>query len=73
MFAPKTSRSFMSGKTPMTSSDFQKNDRFESISVACDNFLSVRCVPKAEAHVAFFSVSFGENRRQKKIYLRAAG
>jgi hypothetical protein len=28
--------------------------------------LSVRFVPKAEAHVAFFSVRYGENRRQKK-------
>jgi hypothetical protein len=50
MFAPKNSRSFMSGKTPMTSSDFQKNGRCESISAACDNFLSDRYVPKAEVN-----------------------
>jgi hypothetical protein len=62
MFAPKTSRSFMSGKTPMTSSDFQKNDRFESISVACDNFLGVRNVPFSASYDLVFSVSYGEIR-----------
>jgi hypothetical protein len=29
------------------------------------NYMGVRCVPKAEAHVSFFSVSFGENRRSE--------
>jgi hypothetical protein len=54
MFAPKNSRAFMSGKTPMTSSDFQKNDRCESISAAYDNFLSV--VPEAEVSLGVLNV-----------------
>ncbi len=43
----------------MTSSDFQKNDRCESISAACDNFLSVRLVPEAEVDVDILNVGFG--------------
>jgi len=61
MFAPKNSRSFMSGKTPMTSSDFQKNDRCESISAACDNFLSVRLVPEAAVDLNILNVCFGDS------------
>ena len=44
----------------MTSSDFQKNDRCESISAACDNFLSVRFVPFSDPKLILLSVRYGE-------------
>jgi len=41
---------------------------FGSFSEAHRNFLSVRCVPIAEARITFFSVSFGENRCSELIF-----